>query len=161
MKKSKLLFLSVFLITAVMLSACASDDNEGESTNRDTEQNKEIEHETGKVVNKNVKQDNAASLKEGIEKVLTSLQELKETVKSSPNDVEKINKEGKALSESWEPIEKKVEKRNAGAYENIEESLYPLIAEAQKEKPDINNVKQLIEEVTNKLNQFKEKLSSS
>lgn len=97
----------------------------------------------------------------GIEEVLTSLQELKDTAESSPDDTEKLNSKGKTLSENWEPIEKNVEERNPGAYENIEKSLYPLISEAQKEKPDNNKVKQLIDETTEKLNQFKDKISSS
>ncbi|WP_085524442.1 hypothetical protein [Tuberibacillus sp. Marseille-P3662] len=150
MKKSKLWLLAAFLTTAVMLSACASGGNEGKQSKEDTKQNQGTEQKTEKT-----------SLTKGIDKVLTSLQTLNSTAESSTNDVKKINKNGKALSESWEPIEKKVEKHNAKAYENIEKSLYPLIAEAKKDHPDANKVKQLIEETTKQLKSFKQKLSSS
>ncbi|GAA0595115.1 hypothetical protein GCM10009001_09050 [Virgibacillus siamensis] len=143
MKKSNILLLSVFLIVAVMLSACGSG-GDSESSSEENEQ-----------------KSNQASLDKGIEKVLTSLQELKDSIETSPDDTEKINSKGKSLSENWEPVEKKVEERNPDAYENIEESLYPLISEAQKEKPDTNKVTKLIEETTKKLNQFKDKISSS
>ncbi|WP_318036018.1 COG4315 family predicted lipoprotein [Halobacillus shinanisalinarum] len=105
--------------------------------------------------------DQAASLTEGIDKVLTSLQDLKDTVQAAPNDAKKTNNKGKALSESWEPIEKTVEKRNTEAYENIEKSLYPLIAEAKRDHPDIDKMQRLIEETTSKLKMFKKKLASS
>lgn len=109
---------------------------------------------------KNHFQDQSASLDKGIDKVLTSLEALNSTAESSADDIEKVNRDGKDLSESWEPIEKKVEEQDAEAYENIEESLYPLIDEAQKDKPDIEKVKELTEETKNKLTAFQEKLGS-
>ncbi|WP_339227806.1 hypothetical protein NSQ77_19830 [Oceanobacillus sp. FSL K6-2867] len=153
MKKLNLLLLSVFLITAVVVSACASG-NDSESSNEENEQKSE-------QAPKNGEENSSDSLNKGIEKVLTSLQELKNTAETSPDDTDNINSKGKSLSENWEPIEEKVEEQNPDAYENIEESLYPLIGEAQKEKPDTNKVTKLIEETTEKLNQFKGKLSSS
>ncbi|GAA0447964.1 hypothetical protein GCM10008983_27570 [Lentibacillus halophilus] len=109
---------------------------------------------------KNHFQDRSTSLEKGVDDVLTSLEALSSTAEASANDVEKVNSKGKNLSESWEPIEKKVEKRDAEAYENIEESLYPLIDEAQKDKPDIGKIKKLTEETTNKLTEFQKKLGS-
>ncbi|GAA0438628.1 hypothetical protein GCM10008983_14380 [Lentibacillus halophilus] len=106
-------------------------------------------------------QDQSTSLKKGIDDVLASLEALNNTSEASANDVDKVNSKGKDLSESWEPIEKKVEKRDAEAYETIEESLYPLIDEAQKDKPDIEKVKKLTEETKRKLTEFQEKLGSS
>lgn len=105
--------------------------------------------------------ESQTGLTKGIDKVLTSLQDLKSTTTSSPNDAKKINKRGKDLSESWEPIEEKIEERNAQAYENIEESLYPLIAEAQKDQPDVDKVKKLVDETVDKLKQFKQKMAQA
>ncbi|GGJ88886.1 hypothetical protein GCM10007063_09280 [Lentibacillus kapialis] len=108
-----------------------------------------------------INKDRTTSLSEGIEKVLSSLHDLKNTAKSSTDDAKNLNEKGKALSESWEPIEKKIEKRNAEAYENIEKSLYPLISEAKKNQPDTGKVKQLVDETTDKLKQFKQKIASA
>lgn len=110
---------------------------------------------------KHINKDQASAITGGIDKVLTSLQELKNTAESTPNDAKKVNEKGKALSESWEPIEKGIEKRNAEAYENIEKSLYPLIAESKKNQPDVNKVKQLVDETTEKLKQFNQKIASA
>lgn len=108
---------------------------------------------------KHFNENQAGSLTKGVDKVLTSLQDLKSTATSSSNDVKKINKKGKILSESWEPIEEKIEERNAQAYETIEESLYPLIAEAQKGQLDVDKVKKLVDETVDKLKQFKQKMT--
>lgn len=105
-------------------------------------------------------QEQAPSLEKGIDEVLASLETLKNTAEASADDVEKVNSKGKDLSESWEPIEKKVEEYDAEAYENIEESLYPLIDEAQKDKLDIEKIKGLIEETESKLTKFQKGLGS-
>lgn len=105
--------------------------------------------------------EQSASLEEGVDQVLVSLEALNSTVESSADDTAEINTKGKELSGSWEPIEEKVEEQDEEAYENIEKSLYPLIEEAQKDKPDVEKVKQLTKETQNQLAQFKEELASS
>ncbi|WP_174615996.1 hypothetical protein [Virgibacillus ihumii] len=153
MKKSNLLLLFVTLVVVVLVTACGSGG--------DSESSKEENEQKSEQASENEKENNSASLDKGIEKVLTSLHELKNTIESSPGETGKINSNGKTLSESWEPIEKKIEERNPDAYENIEKSLYPLIGEAQKENPDTNKLTKLIKETNEKLNQFKDKVSSS
>ncbi|WP_077324822.1 YVTN family beta-propeller repeat protein [Virgibacillus siamensis] len=110
---------------------------------------------------KHINKGQSALLSAGIGKVLSTLQDLKNTAASSPDNAKKINEKGKTLSEIWEPIEKDIEKHNAKAYENIEKSLYPLIAESKKNQPDVNKVKQLVDETADKLKQFKKKITSA
>ncbi|QTM99009.1 hypothetical protein ERJ70_06645 [Sediminibacillus dalangtanensis] len=97
---------------------------------------------------------------DGVEKVLGVLDELVSIVTNQPNQTETINKLGKNLSEKWDKIEKSVETNFPDEYKNIEDSLYPLIAYAQNQTPDIEQIKQLSSEVKEKLTAFKQKLSS-
>jgi iron uptake system EfeUOB component EfeO/EfeM len=63
------------------------------------------------------------------------------------------------IEEKWDKIEKQVEEKYPEDYEDIEKSLYPLIAEAKKDTPDSEKLKTLTEETKNKLNQFHEKIN--
>ncbi|SDJ80231.1 hypothetical protein [Sediminibacillus albus] len=96
----------------------------------------------------------------GVDTVLATLEDLNDTITSSPDDTAEINQLGKTLSEDWDVIEKQVEENFPDDYKNIEDSLYPLIAYAQKGQPDTKQIKQLIPQVKDKLTAFKEKLSS-
>ncbi|TCP21068.1 putative lipoprotein with Yx(FWY)xxD motif [Scopulibacillus darangshiensis] len=104
--------------------------------------------------------ENATDLASGTDTVLADTANLKKTVEQSSKDTASINNAGKKLGEDWDAIEKKVEEKYPKDYENIEDSLYPLLAEAAKEQPDEDKMKKLIADVTNKLNSFKEKVSS-
>ncbi|WP_051382067.1 MULTISPECIES: hypothetical protein [Sediminibacillus] len=97
---------------------------------------------------------------DGVGKVLEVLEELAAAVNNQPEQTETINQLGKTLSEEWDTIEKSVETNFPDDYKNIEDSLYPLIAHAQKQTPDVDQIKQLISEVKEKLTAFKQKLST-
>ncbi|MRG86504.1 hypothetical protein [Salinibacillus xinjiangensis] len=98
---------------------------------------------------------------EGIDTVITSIEELQNIVEASPSDVNQINEKGKVLETNWDVIEKQVEELDKEAYVNIEKSLYPLIAEAKKDNPNVENLKSLASDTTEKLTDFKNEISSS
>ncbi|WP_117169596.1 hypothetical protein [Paraliobacillus sediminis] len=101
-----------------------------------------------------------ATIMEGVNTVLATIEALKDVVEQSPDESKEIIKRGKKLDEDWELIEKKVEDAYPEDYTNIEESLYPLIDAAQSEKPNNDVLKKLITEVNDKLFKFKEKISA-
>lgn len=63
--------------------------------------------------------------------MLTSLEALNSTAESSDNDLEQVNIKGKDLSESWEPIEKKVEKRGAEAYWLVRDTMNMIVIQTE------------------------------
>ncbi|WP_100403792.1 hypothetical protein [Bacillus sp. FJAT-42315] len=100
-------------------------------------------------------------LTRGVDKVLTSLEDLSTVVKQSPNETKKIQSIGEQLAENWDEIEKRVEEAFPEDYKNIEESLYPLISEAKKETPNVQKIKPLMTDTKKKITEFKEKLEIS
>ncbi|MBM7570799.1 hypothetical protein [Aquibacillus albus] len=94
----------------------------------------------------------------GVEKVLATVHELKDVLEKSPKDSKKIHKLGKKISEQWDVIEKKVEKKYPEAYVDIEKSLYPLIGFSKEEDPSVEKLQELIKQVDKKLERFKKHL---
>lgn len=102
----------------------------------------------------------AEEISSGIETVLIVLKEFKAVTEQSPDDTTAIQTSGKDVEANWDKIEKRVEKMDPVAYEDIERSLYPLIAEAGKDQPNVVMVQQLIDETMEKLTEFKEEMGA-
>ncbi|MBB6453692.1 iron uptake system EfeUOB component EfeO/EfeM [Salirhabdus euzebyi] len=105
-----------------------------------------------------VQNEGGTDLVKGIDKVLETNEKLKKAADKSPENTAKINKLGKELGENWDVIEKQVEEKYPKDYINIEKSLYPLIAYAKKDKPDVKKIVILADEVNEKLVNFKERV---
>ncbi|WP_077622698.1 hypothetical protein [Sediminibacillus massiliensis] len=153
----KQLFWVALLVFGAMLYF--SNPEEEQQTKKDMKQEQEINSEEVSAVQP-VSEDEQAELVASVEDVLTVMEELKRTVLQKQDAVEEINKIGKKLADTWDHIEKKVEERYPDDYKNIEESLYPLIAYAQNEKPDFEKMSEVFEQTEKKLKEFKEKISS-
>lgn len=97
---------------------------------------------------------------EGVNTVLSTVNSLQSMIANSPDEIQKINEFGMKLDDDWDMIEKRVEEQFPKDYKIIEESLYPLIDEAKSVKPEIDQLKKLIDEVNGKLVKFKDKISS-
>ena len=145
----------VFLLTAFLVLGGFSSSQSGISINEvvinTAESSVELE-----VANESTD----IKIIEGVDTVLKTVEALQFIVEHSPEEAEKLNKLGEKLDEDWDLIEEKVEKQFPKDYENIEESLYPLIDKAQSETPNIDELKRLMEEVNMKLSIFKEKITS-
>lgn len=96
----------------------------------------------------------------GVDVVLTTVKDFKELLENSPKERKKIHQFGKKISEQWDVIEKQVEAKYPTDYQNIEESLYPLIALSQEEEPYVKKILELSDQVIEKLALFKGKISS-
>lgn len=155
----KQFYLIGLLGFSVLLSGCSSDQG-NQNANESINQSKEHPAEEVSVYQDEKDNTSKTDLATGTSTVLATVEKLKNTIENSPDDINKINELGKDLSENWDLIEKKVEKRYPKDYKDIEESLYPLIAFAQNDSPDIEKMKQLIKEVNDKLTSFKQKVSS-
>ncbi|KGP91722.1 hypothetical protein N780_19035 [Pontibacillus chungwhensis BH030062] len=97
------------------------------------------------------------SVEEGIDKVLAEIEMLQKAMQGN-GDLITINEAGKKIDEAWDLIEEQVEEKNPEDYKNIEESLYPLIGEAQKPSPDLKKIEKLILETTQKLKDYQSTL---
>ncbi|WP_085524584.1 hypothetical protein [Tuberibacillus sp. Marseille-P3662] len=153
MRKLSFLMLSLLLIVGV-IAGCSSDQRD-ENSGEVQSQSKEAQ-----PVDNSVNEGKKVDLVKGTETVLTIVQELKQTIETSPQAYSQINAKGKKIEENWDRIEKQVEERYPDDYTNIEESLYPLIAEAKKDQPNVDNLQRLVEETIEKLKHFKEQVSS-
>lgn len=127
------------IVFAVMLaSGCGTD--ESEQPVLDTETDTIEEH--------------ARDLPAKIENVQNTLVALK-----AAEGNEDIQQTGKSLEEHWDLAEAEIEEQYPEDYASIEESLYPLIAEAKKDSPDAAKLAPLIQESNEKLNVLLEKAS--
>lgn len=97
------------------------------------------------------------SVQEGIDKVIAEIDMLQEAIQGN-GELIKVNEAGKKIDEAWDLIEEQVEEKNPEAYKNIEESLYPLIGEAQRPSPDMKKIQKLIPETTEKLKEYQKTL---
>ncbi|PAQ14166.1 hypothetical protein CD798_11605 [Bacillaceae bacterium SAOS 7] len=141
MKKSN--YILVVIVAMMMVAGCNFNTNRDQSK-KAVETSKEM-----------------PDLTRGVDKVLTSLEDLSTVVKQSPNETKKIQSSGEQLAENWDEIEKRVEEAFPEDYKNIEESLYPLISEAKKETPNVQKIKPLMTDTKKKITEFKEKLEIS
>ncbi|OAH52550.1 MULTISPECIES: hypothetical protein [Bacillaceae] len=101
-------------------------------------------------------EEHARTMPEKLDNVVGTLKELKASIED-PDNVREIQQAGTVLEEHWDLVEKEIEEQYPDDYENIEESLYPLIAEAKKDEPDVEKMKTLIDETNGKITEFLEK----
>jgi len=135
------LLIPLFVVGIGLFTAQAAQVDEGDNNVVAEENNQEV------------------TIPEGVDTVLARIEEVKGAVKIDPQNTSKLNQLGKKLDEDWDLIEKQVEKQYPKDYKNIEDSLYPLINEAKKQNPSTKKLNALIPETTDKLIQFKEKVS--
>lgn len=90
--------------------------------------------------------------------MIAKTKELKDLAEKQANNSDEINQLGKEIEESWDKIEKKVEKAYPQDYQYIEESLYPLITVAKQKKLNKTKIRTLSMETLDKLEQFNQKL---
>ncbi|WP_409291932.1 hypothetical protein [Peribacillus sp. SCS-37] len=99
----------------------------------------------------------AGEIKMVTESILALLLELDKEINTGKS-AKSINKIGISIETAWDGIEKKVEKMNPAVYRDIESSLYPLIAEAKKDTPDLKNLERHSKDTARKLTVFKASL---
>ncbi|MGY0693497.1 hypothetical protein ACW2QC_11985 [Virgibacillus sp. FSP13] len=150
----KKFFYCTFASLLIITTGCASNGDEQSERNQDQ-------------INKNNTEDYiqtsasiSSEINSSIDKVLATLEELKNQTEQSPDSTTDIQAIGKKIEENWDQIEKRIEEKYPEFYEDIERSLYPLIAEAKKDRPNVVMVKQLTDETIQKVEGFKEVISS-
>ncbi|WP_044337042.1 hypothetical protein [Rossellomorea aquimaris] len=156
MKKTNV--ISVILVSSLLFAGCgASDDDQGADKMKDANEPKS---ETTSGVGTS-EQTADEDLKSGINVTLKAIEDLNMTLTAASSDAKKVKEQGMMVEEKWDEIEKMVEEQYPEDYKNIEESLYPLIAEAQKDDPDREALKGLVQETKDKMAKFQEKLETS
>ncbi|HHT7239117.1 MULTISPECIES: hypothetical protein [Bacillus cereus group] len=100
----------------------------------------------------------SVAVKANVKEVVTLIESLDKQLAANPK-LETVNKLGKQINEKWDVIEKDIEASHPTEYKTIEQSLYPLIIRAEKEKIDINKMKSLTTKTKKDLNQLLTKLS--
>lgn len=148
MKSILYLLLAIMVFTVVTFNTSANEEEQAQITNESTSV------KASKSMSEN-------DLTKGLDNVLTSLDELKTVTKDSQVDTQAVNKAAEELGETWDKIEEKVEEKYPEDYENIEKSLYPLLAEAKKDTPNLVSVMQLLDDTTKKVQEFKEKIGTT
>ncbi|WP_085992139.1 hypothetical protein [Oceanobacillus senegalensis] len=146
--------LSLFLVIGLILAGCGGESDNDENANATKQDSKETSE-----VNVAVVEGEDSDLTSGVNTVITSLKQLDSDIENT-DDVNTINESGKTLEEDWDRIEKKVEEKFPDQYIKIEETLYPLIAEAKKEEPDIKKMKEWIQTTLDSIDELKESLGS-
>ena len=174
LEKKLPILLASCLMAGMLLAGCGtngaeenSNQTENNSSNEGMENNSVTEDSAGEEGGGNTSTDGgteenkSVNLNEGIDTVLTHLEELKSTLESTSDDFGKINEQGMSIDSSWDEIESQIEENYADDYKTIEESLYPLIDESKKDEPDADKMNELLDETMKKMNEFKEKLTAS
>ncbi|WP_408006391.1 hypothetical protein ACJROX_16995 [Pseudalkalibacillus sp. A8] len=137
----RLQLLNFILILGLFLGACGSEENQENKNDPEQSQN---ESESGQQDDQESEdRDPDEDLSSEIENFRGTVESMETTLDQSSDDVETLNENGKTIEEEWDMIEKKVEEQYPEHYEKVEESLYPLINEAQKEQPDVEKVDEL------------------
>lgn len=128
--------------------------NDETTSGKTTDQNTSTNNngKTTKDPKKNV------AVKANVKEVVTLIESLDKQLAANPK-LETVNKLGKQINEKWDAIEKDIEASHPAEYKTIEQSLYPLIIRAEKEKIDINKMKSLTTKTKKDLNQLLTKLS--
>ncbi|MDM5194396.1 hypothetical protein QUG02_15700 [Bacillus hominis] len=98
------------------------------------------------------------AVKANVKEVVALIESLDKQLAANPK-LETVNKLGKQINEKWDVIEKDIEASHPTEYKTIEQSLYPLIIRAEKEKIDVNKMKSLTTKTKKDLNQLLTKLS--
>ncbi|TKD72342.1 hypothetical protein [Pseudalkalibacillus hwajinpoensis] len=173
MEKKFPILLATCLMAGTLLAGCGSNgaeenSNQSEDNSASTgmEDNSVTEDSAGgegagdTSTDNGTKENKAVNLDEGIDTVLTNLEELKSTLENASDDYGKINELGMSIDSSWDEIETQIEENYPDDYKTIEESLYPLIDESKKDEPDSAKMNELLDETMKKLNEFKEKMAT-
>ncbi|GLV61361.1 hypothetical protein Bmyc01_00310 [Bacillus mycoides] len=100
----------------------------------------------------------SVAVKTSVKEVVALVDSLDKQLAANPK-LETVNKLGKQINEKWDVIEKDIEASHPTEYKTIEQSLYPLIIRAEKEKIDVNKMKSLTTKTKKDLNQLLTKLS--
>lgn len=143
-----------FVLTIMVLVAVAL--NTDDAGQKSTEQGKSNNEQVSVQVTNSM----SSTLTSGLEKVLASLDELGTVVEDTGTKEKRIEVANK-LGEDWDQIEKQVEENYPEDYENIEKSLYPLLAEAKKENPNLVSIVHLVDATTKKVTSFKESVAKT
>jgi iron uptake system EfeUOB component EfeO/EfeM len=157
-KNTKL--FSFILISGLFLGGCGGNDNADEVKEVAPAEDTEPASGDGKQMDGSGNSEKQDQLEAGLEETTNSVDELSISLKNASGDTQKLNEQGKMIEEKWDEIEKQIEESHPEDYENIEQSLYPLIAEAKKDNPDIENLKSLSEDTKNKLKEFHDKINN-
>ncbi|MGG0240077.1 hypothetical protein [Bacillus rhizoplanae] len=136
-------------------SKTTSTDGKTEATSTNTEQTKNEKNGTKETKSTNAKQN--ASMKSGVTEVVQLIEEVDKQLKANPKQ-ETVNKLGKQIADKWDVVEKEVETKHPSDYKTIEQNLYPLIVEMEKQKQDLKKLKTLTMKTKQDLNQFLNKL---
>ncbi|MCP1124225.1 hypothetical protein CN326_20365 [Bacillus sp. AFS018417] len=136
-------------------SKTTSADGKTEATSTNTEQTKNEKNGTKETKSTNAKQN--ASMKSGVTEVVQLIEEVDKQLKANPKQ-ETVNKLGKQIADKWDVVEKEVETKHPSDYKTIEQNLYPLIVEMEKQKQDLKKLKTLTTKTKQDLNQFLNKL---
>ncbi|PGZ98629.1 hypothetical protein COE51_11300 [Bacillus pseudomycoides] len=132
-----------------------SANEKTEATSTNTEQTKNEKNGTKETKSTNAKQN--ASMKSGVTEVVQLIEEVDKQLKANPKQ-ETVNKLGKQIADKWDVVEKEVETKHPSDYKTIEQNLYPLIVEMEKQKQDLKKLKTLTTKTKQDLNQFLNKL---
>ncbi|OKL35689.1 hypothetical protein [Domibacillus mangrovi] len=95
-------------------------------------------------------EEHARTMSNKLDNVIGTLKQLKANAEA-PDSAGEIQETGKVLEEHWDLVEKEIEEQYPDDYKKIEDSLYPLITEAKKDKPDIEKMKTFIDEANGKI----------
>lgn len=137
-----------YFVLIVFIAIAINSSNEGNNAAAQKETvNKEETIQTSSM--------KSTTLTNGLKNVLDSIADLKRSV----NNHAEMKEATMELDENWDEIEDKIEDKYPKDYKNIEKSLYPLLAEARRESPNLLTVKQLLKESTKKITEFKDKVS--
>jgi iron uptake system EfeUOB component EfeO/EfeM len=157
-KNTKL--FSFILIGGLFLGGCGGTDNADEVKEVTPAEDTEPASGDGEKMDDTGDSEKQDQLSAGLEETANSVEELSMSLKNASGDTQKLNEQGKMIEEKWDEIEKQIEENHPEDYENIEQILYPLIAEAKKDNPDIENLKSLSEDTKNKLKEFHDKINN-
>ncbi|TRM12166.1 hypothetical protein FH966_10985 [Lentibacillus cibarius] len=139
-----ILYLGAFLLLGAVLTGFTNNAEQDATTDKSNELQSE--------------KPDKAEIQEGVSGVIAKVKELQKLTEERADNTDEINELGEAIEKNWDSIEKKVEASHPEDYKNIEESLYPLIATAKKDKVNKTNLRTLSLETLDKLEAFKQKL---
>ncbi|OCA80877.1 hypothetical protein [Pseudobacillus wudalianchiensis] len=158
----KFSYLFIMMIFMLLLAAGCGSKKEAEPASTNTDEPKQqVTSEGEKEAAEEKEEEKPADLSSGLEEVSIALQELQGNVDTVPQNADQLKTTGKKVEEKWDAIEEQVEEKYPDDYKNIEDSLYPLIDETKKDKPDAEKMTPLIKDTLEKINAFKGKVSSA
>ncbi|WP_052947704.1 hypothetical protein [Aneurinibacillus tyrosinisolvens] len=150
MKTSHICILLLAVGTLISVTAC-NGLNETQQQIQTKQDQTRVREEA-----KPVSASQSPAINAGVKGVIQLIGELERQLQNNPKP-SVVNEIGKKMAEKWDLVEKEVEKRYPDDYKKIEESLYPLIAEAGKQQLDVSKIKALNIEARQKLEKFLDK----